>query len=499
MWDGGWSELLLKQLLGSTPLVVSDYLDRFAVVLNHDETKIQFSSLKCMYGTPETPVDSTLLATLSRHQHARRLVTHRAVQYIIKTKWSAFGANRFRREFAIFILLLLSFYIPTVAADYRPLNVDSPVDIVLTASRAIAVASALFLLLSVELAECIGATPRKYLSSFWNWVNLVSYVGVLASAAVDAIKDLEPARNGVIAVLHVALWINLLQFLQVSSTSGLLVAMMRHMVKDVYKFLLLYAVFLFGYSGAFYVLLRGSAGYDSFINAFITVFLMLFGALDYSVFSDKNENLSTWSWFVANALLLSHLVAVVVMLLNILIAMMTTTFEDVWDAAEAEALLIRARAIVRIEKTLTHHEREAPWRNLLSSSDLREWETTVVDKALQQREQQAVFSRVMHGLKMALSTVAASLIRVGEWVTHLSCRCFRRQRKPMLRRVMDLFAAKRMAPLEDGVRFEESLGRSSRSDDLAVETNESVKELQAQVAELTRVMIEMQRQLKAQN
>ncbi|KAJ0393309.1 hypothetical protein P43SY_009977 [Pythium insidiosum] len=387
--------------------------------------------------------------------------------------------------------MLLAFYVPTVAADYRPLNVDSPTDILLVVARAVAVVCALFLLLSVERAECAGATPRRYLASFWNWVNLVSYVGVLASVAFDTVDSLAHVRDGVVAVLHVSLWMNLLQFLQVSSQSGLLVAMMTHMIKDVYRFLLLYAVFLLGYSGAFYVLLRGRPGYDSFVNAFITVFLMLFGALDYSVFSA--DSLRGWSWLVGNTLLLSHLVTVVVMLLNILIAMMTATFEDVWDAAEAEALLIRARAIVRIEKALSDRERETIWRMLLSAADLREWESLLA-KAPPEPSLIGNLSK----LRCWFKATGAALVRLGKRVANgLSFPWFARPTTSKLRRVMDLFAAKRMAPLEDGVRFEESVGLARRSD-VAAETSQRVVELQEQVAELTRLIAEMQRQLSSE-
>ncbi|GLE06883.1 hypothetical protein PINS_up016552 [Pythium insidiosum] len=520
LWTPQWDYDQFRIVVDLMPELVIPMLDFFArpIESKHSrETCVHFTALKQIYGECTVPISDTPVVVIVQNDHARDLIRHPVIMYVLRQKWKTFASNHFRREFAVFIVLLLSFYIPTVAADYRPLNVDSPVDIVLTASRAIAVASALFLLLSVELAECIGATPRKYLSSFWNWVNLVSYVGVLASAAVDAIKDLEPARNGVIAVLHVALWINLLQFLQVSSTSGLLVAMMRHMVKDVYKFLLLYAVFLFGYSGAFYVLLRGSAGYDSFINAFITVFLMLFGALDYSVFSDKNESLSTWSWFVANALLLSHLVAVVVMLLNILIAMMTTTFEDVRDAAKAEALLIRARAIVRIEKSLSRKERERHFLSLIPRQERRLYRTkTEKKKKTSSRPSTAVhpedeemddevkpswWTMMLNRLQLRLCFPSRRMRKLQRVLSRMEC-C-----KAILDRICYTSVTlektpfrpargahgSNLAPLEDGVRVEVQVekSRQTKEDD----KDREMQELREQMASLARSMEKLQAKL----
>ncbi|GLE06884.1 hypothetical protein PINS_up016553 [Pythium insidiosum] len=511
-----WDHYLFKHVLNTSPVFAGPILDQFALDVKTkylSETHVHFKSLKQLYGEPNVGVDETLLALVVQGDHGRHLIGHRVIKYILRQKWKTFAKKHFRREFAIFILLLLSFYIPTVAADYRPLNIDSPVDIVLTASRAVAVACALFLLLSVELAECIGATPRKYLSSFWNWVNLVSYVGVLASAIIDAVNSLEPARNGVIAVLHVALWINLLQFLQVSSGSGHLVAMMRRMIKDVYSFMVLYAVFLLGYSGAFYVLLRGSAGYDSFINAFITVFLMLFGALDYSVFSDKNENLSTWSWFVANALLLSHLVAVVVMLLNILIAMMATTYEDVRDADSAEALLIRARAIVRIEKSLSSEERRRHFLSLIpkperliyrAKTSIKQGAVYPEDDEIDDEPKATRWATMLNRVQRRLCFPSRRMRKLQRLLSRIQCCesildhiCYT---SPTLQQSIFPQArgprgARELAPLEDGERIEVQVEqtRQTKEDD----KDREMQELRAQMAALARSMERLQAKLDA--
>ncbi|KAG3140699.1 hypothetical protein PI126_g15865 [Phytophthora idaei] len=140
--------------------------------------------------------------------------------------------------------------------------------------------------------------------------------------------------------------------------------MMVHVVKDIYRFFLLYSVFLLGFSGAFYLLLGGTSGYETFTTSFITVYLMLYGQLTY----DNFKAAKGYTWYTSNFLLLVHLLSAVVVLLNILIAMMATTYAEVWDAAEAEALQSHAQAIVRLEKALTPKVRREKYLQLLAVS-----------------------------------------------------------------------------------------------------------------------------------
>ncbi|TMW58115.1 hypothetical protein Poli38472_011703 [Pythium oligandrum] len=141
--------------------------------------------------------------------------------------------------------------------------------------------------------------------------------------------------HAAIGVLNVMLWANVFQYLQMTEKLSILIAMMSHMVSDIIKFIVLYSIFLFGFSGAFYVLLLGSEGYETFVDSLITVLLMLFGQITYDPF-DKATGAT---WVVSNLLLLAYLVSVVIVLLNLLIAMMATSYAGVWDAVEGEVLL----------------------------------------------------------------------------------------------------------------------------------------------------------------
>ncbi|GLE06889.1 hypothetical protein PINS_up016558 [Pythium insidiosum] len=375
-WSGAWDTSFFAFLLEHTPEAVLTYLDHFATELSHSKkglVGIKYSALKYIYGEPHLPVEDTALALIVKSPNARDILSHRAVKYVMKAKWKAFAKAKFRREFIAYLVLLVSYFVPTVWADPDWTMLVSNADYLVACSRAISWLCSLYLLLAVERNECIGDSVRSYFGSFWNWLNVVTYAATLISIPFEFTEATTDIRNSLLALITVSLWVNLLQFLQVSTKSGLLIAMMTHMVSDVYRFLLLYVVFLFGYSGAFYILVRGSTGYENFVNSFITVFLMLFGAIDYTVFNDKS--IKGWRWHMGNFLLITHLIAVVIVLLNILIAMMTTTYENVWEAAEAEALQSHAQAIVRMEKSVRPHERIKTFEKLLQRAEPSSKET----------------------------------------------------------------------------------------------------------------------------
>ncbi|GLE06885.1 hypothetical protein PINS_up016554 [Pythium insidiosum] len=227
--------------------------------------------------------------------------------------------------------------------------------------RAISWVGCLYEIAYTELIELIRVGFRQYVRSFWNWLNLCMYLSVLGSIASEFLPSQQFLRKCLLAPVALSLWVSLLPFLQLNETCGLLIVMMTKMVKDVRRFLVLYAVFIVGYSGAFYELLQGQSGYESFVNAFISTFLMMFASFDYSLFK------SLWGlqWLVGNLLFVSHLIIAVVVLLNILIAMISTTYADIWVAAEAEKLFTQASTIVQIEMTMKTSTRKKYFARLL--------------------------------------------------------------------------------------------------------------------------------------
>ncbi|DBA01770.1 TPA: hypothetical protein N0F65_010180 [Lagenidium giganteum] len=121
------------------------------------------------------------------------------------------------------------------------------------------------------------------------------------------------------------------------------------MVKDVINFMMLYGVFQIGFSGAFFLLFQDeNSRYNTYSEAFLATFLMLFGDFD----SDLFLRLEGAKAVVANVLVLLYLVGAMVMLMNLLIAMMSTSYQEVLDSAKAARSIARAETILRMESLL---------------------------------------------------------------------------------------------------------------------------------------------------
>uniref|UniRef100_K3X139 Ion transport domain-containing protein n=1 Tax=Globisporangium ultimum (strain ATCC 200006 / CBS 805.95 / DAOM BR144) TaxID=431595 RepID=K3X139_GLOUD len=390
-----WDNEFFALLLDKTPFVAVEYLDAFAQLQSHSKLgnmAVQYTNLRFIYGEPHVPVQDTALGIAMRCPPGKQVLSHRVMRHVMKVKWVSFAKSMFRREFAVYCTLVGSYYIPTIWADPNWVQLASSFDYWVACCRAASWACSLYLLMRVEYYEYMGGGASAYFRSFWNWLNVTSYVATLVTIPFEFITSLTAVRNCLLALITVMMWVNMLQFLQVSTQSGLLLAMMSRMRKDVYRFFILYSVFLLGFSGAFYLLLRGLTGFESYGNAFLTVFLMLFGQLNYDTFNQTTG----WTWHMSNALLMAYLLSVVIVLLNILIAMMATTYSDIWDAAETETMLCHAQVIIRMEKSLSPRTRTRKYNTLLGntaattephvSSDAKNLElnsaTTVVDVPL---------------------------------------------------------------------------------------------------------------------
>jgi hypothetical protein len=118
-------------------------------------------------------------------------------------------------------------------------------------------------------------------------------------------------------------------------------------------------VFLIGFAHAMTIAFRGSQNehFDTPVNSFTTLFFFIFN-LDTSYIADdvscvdnhqnlikpthNNNNQDTYRGTIALILLAMYETLVVVVFLNLVIAVMTTSFDDVMSNAKTEWLLVRA-------------------------------------------------------------------------------------------------------------------------------------------------------------
>ncbi|OQS03257.1 hypothetical protein THRCLA_04448 [Thraustotheca clavata] len=183
-----------------------------------------------------------------------------------------------------------------------------------------------------ELCQLRGS-PYAYLTSFWNYSQLFTYIVVLLKPLGIFDEDLN--------------WFNgLITFLLVHQKLAPIISMALEMLKDVRNFLIMYSVFQMGLTCIYYSLLQGQPGFTSFHTAFVSTYLIMFGLANSDVML---YTLEYPKQYVLTIFFMLHYLAVVIVLLNILIATMASTSQTILDQVEEHVRLNNIRSIVITE------------------------------------------------------------------------------------------------------------------------------------------------------
>ncbi|OQR93874.1 hypothetical protein ACHHYP_02130 [Achlya hypogyna] len=229
-------------------------------------------------------------------------------------------------------------------------------------------------LLGLEFLECYGS-PSRYLRTLWNYGLVVIYLTLIfvgtpldAGWVTPASSDDQPC---VFAVITLFLWINYLQILRVHRWTGPMITMVLRMLHDVRNFLLMYTVFQMGLSCCYYALLQGQEGFETFSSAFITTLFVMFAQIPIPIMLGQPY---PRQYFVTACLAL-HCFVVNTVLLNALIAVLTTTVNDVLEQVQEQVLYNHAESILRADLIVPNWIR-ARWRGHAKLS----WQKTVIEK-----------------------------------------------------------------------------------------------------------------------
>jgi len=162
-------------------------------------------------------------------------------------------------------------------------------------------------------------------------------------------------------------------------TGPLVIMMMQIYTRDVFRFVLIYALVLFGFAGAFYALEESdngsSNGFEIFFNRLRLLFFVLLNSFDLSTFLDGIAERYQPLSFI---LLILYIVTLTIMLLNLLIAMMGDTFNSTKDEADKVWHMSYAQIIVSLESEMSESD--------LQKEEIRYWLEEDGNKYLQMEE-----------------------------------------------------------------------------------------------------------------
>lgn len=216
-----------------------------------------------------------------------------------------------------------------------------------------------------EIAELAELKP-SYLVDWWNYFDWLTYLFIFSTIICHFVSistksihalNIEKAIGSAMLVLQ---WTRLMKFVRAFKPLGPFVVILRHVISDTGRFAFLFFIFYIPYAAALWVLFgkRSVTGYSNFEE-------LAYNLLQITVVGDFGfSDLSTTNGRMARLLCGTYIVVSGIVCLNLFIALLSDTFQRVYDNAQANAQMLRASRVLNFEDNFSRLRRERYQRRL---------------------------------------------------------------------------------------------------------------------------------------
>uniref|UniRef100_K3W6X9 Ion transport domain-containing protein n=1 Tax=Globisporangium ultimum (strain ATCC 200006 / CBS 805.95 / DAOM BR144) TaxID=431595 RepID=K3W6X9_GLOUD len=320
----------------------------------------------------------------------KQLMGHPWVKQLMDHKWNSFARQTFRSEFHLYFVYFVSVFIATYLHVGDP-SVGMPIggyrsniftNHVSVAEYVRDTARLMYTLINIfytydeiRLWRELGSL-RAYFSDGWNWFDLVQILCVWLLLVTEIIDMLTPEADNIpdfelvvfqeslysttmwrkynlritlMSIVGPQVFIRWIRFARGNLTLGPFVRMIfkvGHMFKDIMLFLLVFGLFLCGFGFAFFILQL--EGCKTYFTALSSVFQISLGAWDWEVIYEGGP--------IAILFFIAYAVIGTIMLLNLLIAMLGNTYDNIWEDRLLFFELERAKATISIQTALNDNK-----------------------------------------------------------------------------------------------------------------------------------------------
>ncbi|KAH9184856.1 hypothetical protein AeNC1_013167 [Aphanomyces euteiches] len=380
----GWNAYVFERLL-------ADFPQSLPLYLNH------FMAASTWYGSTTTSFNEVkeVCRNLDRMTHLTPVMLLPTVHNALKAKWRLYGHRLYRRELFFSVLLVLCFtmsnYTVVTPQDDKDLDTSSAntsssllassyswfafattQDDVVGVFKFLTWALALYHLVYVELWQELRLQTKAYWRSMWNYINLATYLLLLASLPLEYAYVRPAIVESCLSLASILLLFGLMQSLLVYPYFSVLLFTFSRMVRVAIRFCCLHVILLIGFTAAFYLVYHGKEGHETLTHSFATVFFITFGEIQ---FHDYYSNVaSPFRYTFGMVVIVAYIICVNLVGLNMLIAMMTSEYEEIKTQAEVLSTQQLASTMHRYETWLGDKRLDA----LYESSDV--WSFTQVSK-----------------------------------------------------------------------------------------------------------------------
>ncbi|XP_031553642.1 transient receptor potential cation channel subfamily V member 6-like isoform X2 [Actinia tenebrosa] len=276
---------------------------------------------------------------------------------LLEEKWEAFAKRSFYTRMMFAVLYLIAF---SLSIYLRPRNLKMKIlpynlDKLRLAMEAVTVVGAI-IFIGFEIKHAVitqlgfNAHFRSLRDAPGKCLFLVSCVLIVIACPLRYLDQLVIETHLMVIAAPMA-WCYLLFFCRGFSAVGPFVGMVYKMCAgDMTRFVIIYVIFLAGLVQAFKYLMQGEPNYEHEGDTFLSLLQMTFGEFDYAQFENSRYPILTKLLFFYFNLFIT------VLLLNMLIAMMASTYQNIADRSEKEWRRQWAEIIMVIEHSISPKE-----------------------------------------------------------------------------------------------------------------------------------------------
>jgi Ion transport protein len=292
-------------------------------------------------------------------QRSTEMFQSNVVSAVIDLHWDMYCKKAHMYSLVLYLMLLTLFVLLT--AYFQDMVQSTDHSIVTTAWMLQCIKCAIVLyLVSQEIVEAVAVKASKWLLDFWNVLDITAYtltlIAVLkqATAADTTHPALNTTANIINATAAVLLWFKLLHFMRPYQSTGPLVMMIFEIIADIRTFLLILAIVVMGFANAFYVILsKGpTSSYGTPFLAVRSSFSYMLGGYDLEELDDSRTPVVLsifWAVFM---------VIVAIVLLNVLIAIISSSYERLTALSTPNWRLEKAKIVLSCHTLLSKQHKQ---------------------------------------------------------------------------------------------------------------------------------------------
>ena len=205
-----------------------------------------------------------------------------------------------------------------------------------------------------ELKRIKQDKGNNYFSDAWNFVDIITYamlvvVTILHMSSVLVENNLyHDVFIRILSCSVIPVWVRLLKYARPFPNQGPFVVMLDHIVKDSAKWLLVIMMIYIPYGAAFWIMYGQNS--QTPVKGYNDTTSLIFTMLRMPLLDDYNfAQLEKAAPYMARVLCGSFIIISAIVLMNLYIALLSNTFQRVYDNARATAAIQRVRLLQDLE------------------------------------------------------------------------------------------------------------------------------------------------------